>query len=38
MDLEPYEVERVDSNRQEAHQGRWSMGSISGKLAIQEAV
>ena len=38
VELEPYEVERVDTRRQEAHQGKWAMGSISGKLAIQEAV
>ena len=37
MDLEPYEVERVDANRQESHQGRWAMDSILGKLAVQEA-
>ena len=38
MDLVPYEVERVDSTRQEAHQGKWAMGSILGKLDIQETV
>ena len=34
MDLEPYEVEKVDSDRQEAHQGKWAMGNILGKLAV----
>ena len=36
MDLEPYEIERVDTNRQESYQGRWAMGSVFGKLAVQE--
>ena len=38
MDLEPHEVERMDCNYQEAHQGRSAMGGSLEKLVIQEAL